>query len=501
DVAAKEPLMPVFGAAHGDRQAAFAAWATDGAEHMEIIVAPHNNMTWYNLVYPRFVYNRAMHQVYNRKGEGYFRLYPERLSFDLSMTYRFLAGDGAGDGFPADYVGMALAYREHLLETGGIAAKEYDGGPMPIRIDFIMSDVKKSVVGTTNVVTTTASEAAAIARDLRDSGVIGISGGMLGFQDGGIMAAKPWETRFTGSIGSRRDYQNLFEELGGLGIDMSFSQNYSLINKLQMGMTANQAYHINNWGVRAYISYEAFVPVTEVSYAKPTKSAEWLARQAKSAANLGAKSVTVTGMTRMLISHYGDGPTTAEEAAELYEKTFADIKDTGLKINAETPNAFLWKHTDRFLQAPMLTTQYILETDAVPFLQLVLNGTMEIYAPHANFSFYTQADILRMIDYNTYPSFVLTQSPAYLLTATNSLMYYSTEYTIYKDIIINVYNQINAALSRVAGKAWTDREVYAEGVILNTYDDGTRIVINYTDAEITVLGRAVAALSAEVIDE
>ncbi|MDR1704729.1 MAG: DUF5696 domain-containing protein, partial [Clostridiales bacterium] len=33
DVAAKEPLMPVFGVAHGDRQAAFAAWATDGAEH------------------------------------------------------------------------------------------------------------------------------------------------------------------------------------------------------------------------------------------------------------------------------------------------------------------------------------------------------------------------------------------------------------------------------------------------------------------------------------
>ena len=51
---------------------------------------------------------------------------------------------------------------------------------------------------------------------------------------------------------------------------------------------------------------------------------------------------------------------------------------------------------------------------------MVLNGTMEVYAPYANFSFYAQTDMLRMIDYNISPSFVLTQKPSYLLGSTTS---------------------------------------------------------------------------------
>jgi hypothetical protein len=88
----KEPLMPVFGTAFGHNQQGFVAWADDGGEHMEIVMSPKENMTNYNFIFPRFVYNRQMHQVYNRKGEGYFRLYPERLRYNISMDYRFLTG-------------------------------------------------------------------------------------------------------------------------------------------------------------------------------------------------------------------------------------------------------------------------------------------------------------------------------------------------------------------------------------------------------------------------
>jgi hypothetical protein len=490
----KEPLMPVFGVAIGRNQQGFAAWADEGAEHMEIVMSPKENMTNYNFIFPRFVYNRQMHQVYNRKGEGYFRLYPDRLHYDISIDYRFLTGEEAG------YVGMALAYRGHLIENGTLVPGRVKAdGKAPLRADFIMSDVKKSVIGYANVVATNAKEVGEIVRDMLDNGVKSINGGLLGFQDGGITTGKPWALDFTSSVGTKRDFRKLFEETSALGVDLSFSQDYSTINRLQMNLPRNQAYHKNRWGIKARDNRDSFLPVQEISFARPQRSADWFTRQAKKAAAAGARSVTADGITNRLISHWGrKDAVTSSEAIELYEKTFAE---SPLPVNMKSPNKYLWKYANRFLETPVLPTQYILETDTVPFLQLVLHGTMEMYAPYANFSFYTKKDILRMIDYNVYPSFVLTHKPAHLLSSTNSLKFFSTEYNVYRDIIKNVYTQVSVALSGVKGREWLNRTVLAEGIILNEYGGGIKILINYTDFSYLFSGVTVNAMSAAVLQD
>jgi hypothetical protein len=124
---------------------------------------------------------------------------------------------------------------------------------------------------------------------------------------------------------------------------------------------------------------------------------------------------------------------------------------------------------------------------------------MELYGPYSNFSFYTDADILRMVDYNIYPNFVLTEEPAYLLSDTNSSNYYSTEYELYVDLIDSIYDTVDDALSGVIGVNWINRVVVENGVILNSYENGVEILINYTDDEITYNGVVVKPLSYEVI--
>ena len=163
---------------------------------------------------------------------------------------------------------------------------------------------------------------------------------------------------------------------------------------------------------------------------------------------------------------------------------------------------YLWKYTDRFLQMPAGTSQYVFETDTVPFLQLVLHGTMEMYAPYSNFSFYAQSDILKMIDYNMSPSFILSKEPSYYLADTVSSDLYSTEFAQYETLIGSIYNSVNKVLSKVSGYAWTDRTVLEDGVILNTYQNGQDmkyVVINYTDHTVSWQGNEIGGLSAEVI--
>lgn len=193
--------------------------------------------------------------------------------------------------------------------------------------------------------------------------------------------------------------------------------------------------------------------------------------------------------------------TSITEAIELYQKTLSEINET-LKINLSNPNMYLWQYTDRYLQMPVGTSQYVFETDTVPFLQMVLHGTMEMYAPYSNFSFYTQSDILRMIDYNMSPSFILSQEPSYYLADTVSSNLYSTEFSQYEEMVVSIYGKVNEVLSETAGYEWVDRTVLENGVICNTYEKdgaGFSIIINYTDNSYQYSGTTVDALSAKVI--
>lgn len=207
-------------------------------------------------------------------------------------------------------------------------------------------------------------------------------------------------------------------------------------------------------------------------------------------------------MTNILTSNYTRSgvETTLQDAIALYQNTFDEIHQTRT-LNLNRPNQYLWQYTDRFLQMPVGNSQYIYETDSVPFLQMVLCGTLEMYAPYANFSFYTQDCILRMIDYNVCPSFILSKEPSWNLADTYSSNLYSTEYALYEEKIQDIYSQINGVLSQVQGYEWVSREVIQNGVVVNAYvkDNVTRyIVINYTNNSANVQGMEVPALTAAV---
>ena len=477
------PLMPVFGVTHGYNQQAFIAWVDSGAQYMEIIVNPHNNITYYNFVYPRFIFNSVFHQVYNRLGDGFFRALDLPRHLNISIHYRFLYGENA------NHVGMARAYRNHLVGQGILTPGRVSEGPMPIRVDFLMSDVRNSVLGRTNVVTTTANQVNDMVRQLYDAGVVSINGGMMGFQRGGESTGRPWTIRFQRAIGTRRDFRNLLSDTRALGADISFSQDYLRINSHQMRLSRNQALHRNRWGLTAWAATQMFLPVREISFARPSRSIDWFVRQSRRAADLGAVSMTVRGITDTLITHWGRNDwVSASMSIEMIQEAF---RDSTLLINAQQPNMYIWAYTHRFLNAPVFNTQFLISTDTVPFLQMVLHNSMEVYAPYSNFSFYTRQDMLRMIDYNVSPSFVVTHSPAHYLALTNSLNFYSTEFSIYKDIIIETYEKVSAILSHVRTLEWLNRQVLQYGVVLNTYSGGVEVIINYTGADFYHNGIAV----------
>ncbi|MBR3173944.1 MAG: hypothetical protein IKF24_05390, partial [Eubacterium sp.] len=318
--------------------------------------------------------------------------------------------------------------------------------------------------------------------------------------------AKPNSTSFSGDIGSEGDFEDMMAYFNKKKVDVSYSRDFCSINEDMTGYYGVAARHLST----KYVEVDKTailpqnVPVTEFGYASPETSNEWL-EDLYDDVGEDSKSFTVDGISDTLLSDHSSGKeqTTVSEAIKLYQKTFASIKKDKKKLNMVNPNQYLWKYTDRFLQSNVGTSQYVYETDTVPFLQMVLNGTMEVYAPYSNFSFYSKGDMLKMIDYNISPSFVLTKKPSYLLAATTSADYYSTEYSQYEKIINNIYNTVNDTLKNVQGYQWTDRTVLDDGVIANTYEkDGDKktVVINYTNDKVKVKGQSIDKESAVTLE-
>lgn len=495
---AKTATLPVFGMSYGDdTEAAFVAYAIEGDEYMQVVSVPLSSTLGYVQTYSTFVYSNVYRQVYNDRGDGYDRLPDDRQHFDVVLRYEFLQGDGSTDGKPASYVGMAMAYREYLLEAGILTPLNSSLTDIPIRVDFLMADSKTGIFGYEEQVATTMDDVAAMIETLHERNVMNLNGGLLGWQDGGMILTSPKDMDFTNSIGSKSTFEELLVTAASLGYDISLSQDFLTINEDMMSLLGDAVKHNN--GKYYEINLANSQTVMTEYLAKPNNAVSWLDDHTEEVLDLGGDSITVYGLSNLL---YGDSydDLTITDVKNKYHETLLELS-TDITIAGDQPHVFLLDSIERYLNIPVYSTQFIIASDTVPFLQMVIAGTVELYAPYSNFSFSSEKDVLRMIDYNVYPSFVLTQQPSYVLGSTNSNEYISTQFRDYEDLIVQIYQQANDALSPVLGETWLNRLVVENGVIVNQYTNDIQIIINYTEDDVTVNGNVVEATSYLVVSE
>ncbi len=480
-----QQCIPLYGVAIGRDQAAFAAYATEGAPNMEVFASPRGTTTQYHYVTGRFVLRRIYFKVLNQHGEGYDTFPEQAEPSPIAVTYDFLAGADA------DYVGMAEAYRESLLARGlldgTVEAREMDAA----RIDVLMADVKKWVFGYLDVPMTTAGDLGAVLDDLGSAGVGPLSVNLYGWQRGGVNVADPGGTAFGPKTATRAQLLALAERLAADGGQLSLGQDYGSFTTAQ---AAPRTSAVMNVGVvYAFRKFWRLKPVfDETYYARPSSMANWLDRQSRRLAEDGFTGLTADGIASLLSSDWPDSGTVRRgQAQEVLVAALDRAKALGLTVDAKLANEYAFRSLSRLTDTPMFNSQYLIETDTVPVLPIVLSGSVALYSPYVNFSFYTKADLLRMIDYGVRPSFLVTGGTSDLLARTNSNDLYATGYGSQRALIRTVSALVDEALAPVSGERIVDRAVPAKDVALVTYANGVRILVNYGLSETTFEGRTV----------
>ena len=125
---------------------------------------------------------------------------------------------------------------------------------------------------------------------------------------------------------------------------------------------------------------------------------------------------------------------------------------------------------------------------------MVLRGSVDYFGPYSNQGFYSDASILKMIEYGAYQSFIVMGADNFSLNDTPLENYFSLNFNDWEDKILNVYDKVNGALSNVKGQAITGHSVEAEGVYCTSYENGVDIYVNYNEEDyVTAEGITVPA--------
>lgn len=485
---AEQIIAPVYGIAHTDDGIAYLAVVEEGAMRATIEAHPNGVSVDYNRAYAKFIERRLYTQpTSNTSTVGSLHICEaERSHSDLQIRFLFTSGDNA------NYAGMANAYRNYLLNNGGLSMQP---DSYRTRIDFMGTERESWVIGTTAVVMTTVDDIREIYADLSGENVTDIFTVYKGWQDGGLYNIPITKYKADSKIGGTSALTDLIKDAQNDGIEFYLYSDALRINPDEQNATFNVVKKINK---RRY-EEDTYQDVYETMlYLIPERSDTLINRFIASYTKKDVDNLCIAGLSNTLFSwNYSGDVYTRYECGAKYADTIAQVKEK-TNLVMEQPFAYLWKDTKAFIDMPLYTSSYIYEDESVPFLSIVLKGVMPVYSEYVNFEANKQEFFLKMIETGTYPSFYITKESASELIYTNSCDIYSSEYDVYKSTIAEYSQAMKELNDKVSGAFITGHEIMDNGVNVVTYSNGVTVYVNYSSYEQTVDGHTIDAMSYEV---
>ena len=477
-------LAPVFGMAHTDDQLGYLAIVEEGEKRASIEAQPNGVMVDYNRCYAKFLVRRTYIQPLNNSNSGTMTsVEADRTHGNLRMRYLLLAGEDAG------YSGMAVAYRDYLLENGLIQRRD---NSYKTRVDFLGTEREEFLISTRAVVMTDVDQIREIYGQLQAAGVDSVLSVYKGWQKGGMYHIPIGKYKADSGIGGTGALTDLILDSAQKGYDLYLYNDALRANPEESNTTFNIVKKVNKR--RLEISTRGYVYDT-FHYLLPTRSDYNLDKFVKSYTSRRVNNLAVAGVSNNLFSYsYGSNYYDRIFTADTYQSSIADIAgQTNLIL--EKPFAYLWNYTGAMLDMPLGTSDFMYEDEKVPFFSIVLKGIVPMYSEYVNFEANKQEFRLQMLEAGVYPSFYVTYEDSADLIYTNSADLYSTRYSTYGDTIVEYDADFRRAAALTGDAMILRHEMLAEGVNKVTYDNGVVFYINYNQDAVTVDGITVDGLS------
>lgn len=470
-----EPILSanLYGVVHGVNQNGFINIVESGSTYGSLIFNPSRTEDDYNKTYVSFEYRVLFTQYLNSQKTNSVRMVQANKNvFDIELKYQFLSNDNA------NYVGMANTYRNYLNLENNLV----NNNDISLHLNVLAAENKPTLFGNRTFSMTTTEELLDITKQLNDNNINNLDVTYHGWQNKGYSNSNFRYKNINRKIGSKDDLTNLITNINA---NLYFNVDYTHTNTNTGGF--------NSKDVNQSLNQELIITNKDQYSLNTNFALNHLQNDYLKMNKLGIENLGFDALTSDLTSNFHSNALSREENLANYQQLIA----VSNKSAVASPYSLLW-HANVLYDISMYSSNHAKFSDTVPFVPIVLSGSIT-YGRASNFFSNTQNEVLRMIDYNVYPSFYLTHESSILLLNTKSNHIYTSRFADWKETIIGQYNYVNNALKHVAGSYVTSREVLDVGLVKVVYSNNVSIYINYSANEYQYDGLTISPESYEVM--
>lgn len=499
--------LPVFGIKNGD--SAMLA-VIDGGACRAVVNAgvPSGKDTGhqYNTVFPEFLYRdytlaTFKDKAWNSMHINVFEKNTASVS-NYTVNYYFLPKD------QANYTGMALRYQKYLQDDKGVQPTvSADSYPMYINLygsvhkldSFLGFPVYKDIP------LTTFSDAENILSQLKDSGVDDIVLKYDAWLNGGGDSSIPVDLKISSALGGQKSFTSLTNYLSSAGISNFFDINITNMYKDRFGYSRKSdcARGLDTKPAMQHQYYANLLEEDDNDYdpsylLRPTKVATAASKVAEKLKSFNVTGAALDSLGTDLYSSFNKAGNDRVEAEQIWTDSIQKIKDSRGQLMMDSPNAYALPYVAYLSSVPTYSSGYTIEDYDVPFYQIAMHGITSYSAPALNQTSDYQKSFLKALETGSSLQFTwIAQNMSKIQgTAYNSL--YNADYSEWISDAIQSYKEVNGILKQVATAKIVAHDILQNGIVRTTYENGTRIYVNYTDNAVTVDGVTIDAMNYQV---
>ena len=477
--------FPAYGVNHGYHQAAFLAVISEGDAFAEIHSYPYGyNSYMLNTTFFKFIVReRYTIQTSSNSSDSFQLINTDPYPTNYEVVYHLLSNE------EASYSGMALKYRSVL----DLDEETSLGSSMNLTI--LGQDYKGGLFGKDFVEMTSYQDVVEMVEELKIAGIETLEIIYTGWNKGGYYDNEEAKPVASANLGGKREFLAMMSYLEENNINIYFHSNPLISFQATLGSGVVKKITLSSFATTAVRS--SLFAYTY--YTSPSEIADKILKYDRLYDTLGIDSLVFSTVGSSLFSYRDDSQNHyRNESISIIKAEIEALSD--YQLGLYQPNSYLWKAIDSYYQAPIESNKYAYITDSIPFIQMVLSGSTRLYSAYVNYVSDYQLFALRLIEYGMEPSFLITKESTHKFRYTNSQYVYTSEYALWKDIMISMGRSVNAVTDVVGGLGMVSHRYVLEGVAEIRYESGVTVYVNFTD-EVKVINvdLAIAPASSRVV--
>jgi hypothetical protein len=482
------PRMPIWGLKDGE--SAYAGIVTKGQYQTNINGYLAGYITNANRASAEFIYRRQA-SIPRRRTLFVNRIEDDQIPGERQVRYVLLGGDDA------NYAGMAKAYRDYLIKSRGLK-KLADTPPRPL-IDVYMGALRRSAFQDDFIPMTTFAQSQAMIQSFIDRGIKDFDVQLIGWNDGGERGYWPRRYPAEDELGGNDGLRALTDFAHKHGVKVYLQDNYVYGYTISSGGIFGQIPFVRNiwpnWSYGFNTRFDTMRGVNKLPVFQGTGTGprgigfylinpviatnNYVDRDFPTHKSMGADGVLFSIMGTIVASDTNEFyPLSRDQVAETWMKMADKSRQMLGGAMVAGSNDYVLGRTDRIYDAPVDSIDAFGDV-AVPVYHIATQGLAVRTTYAVNLRNDPRTEVLRQIEWGMQPVYQLTNQPTADLIRTGFQRLYSGDIDEWLDPAVAEYTKMRDEFGYLGGKYMTNHEILANRVNRVTYEDGSRLTVNY----------------------